>query len=139
MSERRKILIIDDERDIVHSLSIRLRAAGYEVLTATDGAAGLSMALDAMPDGILMDIRMPGMDGFAVLDGLKGRAETKAIPVIAVSANVVERVRAQALAAGACCFMGKPFQPEKLLSTVKAVIGAACPSCELPFSVGGET
>lgn len=123
MPTRPKILVIDDECDIVRSLSVRLSASGYDVLTAVNGAVGLAMALRSVPDGILLDIRMPGMDGFEVLGQLKQHPETKAIPVIAVSANVVEQVRSQALASGACRFVGKPFQASKLLSAVRDVIG----------------
>ncbi len=123
MADRPKILIIDDERDIVRSLSVRLRAAGYDVVAATDGAAGLDLAVEGEPTGILLDIRMPGMDGLAVLDELKKRGDTKAIPVFVLSANVVEQVRSRALAAGACCFLGKPFQAEKLVSTIGHVLG----------------
>jgi len=119
MPAKPKILVIDDERDIVRSLSVRLGAAGYEVLTATDGATGLELALKAVPDGVLLDIRMLGLDGFEVLGALKQCPETKAIPVIVMSANVVEQVRTQALASGACSFIEKPFQLTKLLSAVR--------------------
>lgn len=131
MREKRKILIVDDERDIIWSLSVRLRAAGYDVVTANDGVAGLNVALEAMPDGILLDSHMSGIDGIQVLERLKGREETKSIPVIVVSASVVEQARAKAMAAGACCFVEKPFQPRALLSAVREMIG----SPNLPMGV----
>jgi CheY-like chemotaxis protein len=122
MSASHKILVIDDERDIVQGLTLRLRAAGYDVLTATDGARGVGMALTAAPDAILLDIRMPGMDGLAVLSALQQHTATRHIPVIVVSANVVENVRASARAAGARWFVGKPYQGDKLLSMVAEAV-----------------
>lgn len=119
MAEQRKVLIIDDERDIIRGVAVRLRSEGYEVLTATDGATGLGLAATALPDAILLDMRMLGMDGLGVLSGLKTCAETKAIPVIVASANMAEQVRDQTLAAGAKFFIGKPFQDMKLLSLLK--------------------
>lgn len=123
MPEKQTILVIDDERELTRGLGVRLRAAGFDVLTAGDGVTGVGMASQALPDAILLDVRMPGMDGFEVLSELGKRAETHDIPVIVLSANVVEQTRSRAVALGARRFMEKPFQPEKLLSAIRTTLG----------------
>ena len=122
MPGKSAILIIDDERDIARGLSIRLQAAGYEVSTAFDGATGLESATRIRPDLIVLDLRMPGIDGFGVLDGLRKQSHTCDIPVIVVSANVVEEARARAMNLGARCFIQKPFQADRLLGTIRDVL-----------------
>lgn len=125
MAERCKVLIIDDDRDITRGLSVRFHAAGYDVLTAASGTTGLEMATESVPDSILLDIQMPGMDGFEVLRRLKQQAATRTIPVIVVSANVVDQVRTRALASGASHFASKPFQAAKLVAAVHDAIMSA--------------
>ena len=120
MSDGPKVLIIDDDRDIVRGLAVHLRAAGCEVLTARDGALGLEIAIDALPDIILLDVSMPGLDGIEVLTALRSRDATRDIPAIVLSANVVEQTRARAAAAGARRFLEKPFRFEKLMSTIQS-------------------
>ncbi len=122
MAEKRRILIVDDDREIVRGLAIRLRAAGYETLSAHDGEEGLAAAIAEHPDAIVLDIRMPRTDGLAVLAKLREREDTKAIPVVVISANVVENTRAKALELGARYFVVKPFQATTLISTIESVV-----------------
>lgn len=122
MPEKRRVLIVDDDREIVRGLTIRLRAAGHEVRCAYDGAAGLAAAIAERPGVIVLDIRMPGLDGFAVLAKLRERAETHGIPVIVLSANGVESVRARALELGARHFLVKPYQAATLLAMIESMI-----------------
>ena len=122
MAEKRRILIVDDDREIVRGLAIRLRAAGYETLSAHDGEEGLAAAIAEHPDAIVLDIRMPRTDGLAVLAKLREREDTKAIPVVVISANVVENTRAKALELGARYFVVKPFQATTLISTIESVM-----------------
>lgn len=122
MAEKRRILIVDDDREIVRGLAIRLRAAGYETLSAHDGEEGLAAAIAEHPDAIVLDIRMPRTDGLAVLAKLREREDTKAIPVVVISANVVENTRAKALELGARYFVAKPFQAATLISTIESVM-----------------
>ena len=82
MGQKKKILIVDDERDIVKALMIRLQGAGYEVVTAFDGAQGIFVAHKEKPDLILLDIRMPAGNGFSVAEKLKHSVNTLSIPVI---------------------------------------------------------
>lgn len=122
MPDKERVLIIDDESDIVRSLSVRLRAAGYEVHSAADGLAGVNVAVEFCPAVILLDVRMPKLDGFEVLKWLRARVETSGIPVIVLSANAVEDTRSRVLALGARCFIAKPFQTKKLLGTISDVV-----------------
>lgn len=123
MPERPRILIIDDEHEIAQSLSIRLEAAGYDVLSATSAVAGLELARGRPPAGILLDLRMPGMDGFGFIRSLKESDATKDIPVLVLSADVVEAARARALALGVSHFIAKPFRFEKILPKLRDLVG----------------
>ena len=89
-----KILIADDDLDISMGTSRRLQHAGYETITASDGDEGLELARAHQPDAILLDVRMPRMNGFTVLKHLASCAETKDIPVVMLSASVVDQQRA---------------------------------------------
>jgi DNA-binding response OmpR family regulator len=122
MPEAGRVLIVDDDGEIVRGLTIRMRAAGYEVLTAWDGQAGLTAAVENRPDAIILDIRMPVMDGLEVLAKLREQTVTKSIPVVVISANAVERTRAKALDLGARCFLVKPYQAGTLIAAVKSVL-----------------
>ena len=82
MGQKKKILIVDDERDIVKVLVIRLESSGYEVISAFDGAQGVFMAHKEQPDLIILDIRMPAGDGFSVAERLKRSTHTWTIPII---------------------------------------------------------
>lgn len=123
MSDRPRILIVDDDRDIVRALCIRLNAAGYDVEAAHDGLAGVAAAQSSRPDAIILDIRMPGMDGLTALARLREKKSTRNIPTIILTANVVETVRSKALGLGAYCFLKKPCDPGDLLKTVRGAIG----------------
>jgi DNA-binding response OmpR family regulator len=119
MPEQQKVLVVDDDRDLLRAISIRLRAAGYGALTAEDGAQGLALALRERPAAIILDVQMPWVDGLLVLDGLRRRAETRKIPVIVLSAAVSEATRSKVLSLGARCFLAKPYQPDALLRAVR--------------------
>ncbi|MCA9245210.1 MAG: response regulator [Phycisphaerales bacterium] len=118
MSRERHILIVDDDRELVKGLSIRLRAAGYVVTSAPDVAQGLRGATAFPPDIIILDIRMPGASGLDFLAQYRNEREGRVIPVIVLSANVVEHARDKALALGASRFMQKPYQAHELLGAV---------------------
>ncbi|HZZ27363.1 MAG TPA: response regulator [Pirellulales bacterium] len=114
-----KLLLVDDDRDIVRGLSVRLRATGYEVTTAHDGASGYEAALKTRPDAMILDMRMPGMNGLAVLSQLRQRPETRDIPVIVLSASL--RDQQLALEMGARYFLDKPCDPQTLLTALHSV------------------
>ncbi|MEK6703649.1 MAG: response regulator [Planctomycetota bacterium] len=120
MSER--VLIVDDERYIAQALTLRLKAAGYDVQWACDGAAGIAAVWEWRPQVIVLDIRMPDMDGFEVNRRLRARPEFGATPVIFLSANVQESARQAALAAGAHAFLTKPYESKDILAAIKSAL-----------------
>lgn len=114
-----KILVIDDENTLRHTISTILRFAGYEVMDAPDGNAGVELAQAYMPDLIVSDIVMPGLDGYGLLATLRENAETAAIPVIFVTALAERQAMRQGMELGADDYLVKPFAPVDLLNTVK--------------------
>jgi len=127
-SKRSHILLVDDDRDIVRALSIRLRAAGYDVTAVHDGLASVEAARSIQPDAIILDIRMPGMDGLSALAKLREKKRTRHIPTLILTANVVETVRNKAMGLGAFCFLKKPCDSGDLLKAIHAATGQTDPS-----------
>lgn len=119
-----RILVVDDDRDVALGASIRLRAAGYDVSTASDGIEGVERAVADPPDAIVLDIRMPRRDGFSVLADLRGRKETSHVPVVVLSANGLDANRTRALNLGARLFLRKPYEPERLMDALASLIPA---------------
>ena len=111
-----KILIVDDEPDVLLLLRVNLEAAGYETVLAADGETALTRIDETAPDVVLLDIMMPVMDGWGVLRVLSGR---EAAPrVVVVSARSSDRDVVRALTSGALDFVTKPFDPEDLIAIV---------------------
>ncbi|RLE02534.1 MAG: hypothetical protein DRJ11_06915 [Candidatus Aminicenantes bacterium] len=121
---RPKILIIEDESIIIKSVSYFLINAGYEVIFALSPQEGLRKAFQEQPDLILLDIVMPGLNGYQVLDQLKKEARTAKIPVIILSALSREADILEGLDRGATDYLTKPFSPEILLSKIKKVLSS---------------
>jgi len=117
-----RVLIVDDERFIAQALLIRLRAAGYDVKWAFDGASGIATAMDWHPDVVVLDIRMPDMDGFEVNRRLRANPKMASIPVIFLSANVQESSRQAALAAGARAYLTKPYESKDILAAIRGAL-----------------
>jgi len=113
------VLIVDDDRQIAEGTAVRLRAAGYDTLLAYNGADGVSAAHHRSPDAILLDIRMPIMDGMEALRELKDDPNTNRIPVVMLSASVVDQ--SAALDGGARFFIKKPFIGRELVNAVHFV------------------
>jgi DNA-binding response OmpR family regulator len=109
-----KVLIIDDEKLLVKSTCMALTHFGFEVKGALDGEEGLRAALEYKPDVILLDIMMPGMDGWQVLEKLKDNGETKRIPVVIFTAREYSNGKALGLKNGAADYVAKPFEPQEL-------------------------
>lgn len=114
-----RVLIIDDEWTIQQALQARLMAHGFEVLMACDGPSGIETARQQHPDVILLDLRMPDMDGFEVLQHLRATPEASSIPVIFLTANVQDTVKQKALSAGAAGFLPKPYEPTVVLEAIR--------------------
>jgi DNA-binding response OmpR family regulator len=122
MGQRKKILIVDDERDIVKALMIRLQGAGYDVVTAFDGAQGVFMAHKEKPDLIILDIRMPAGNGFSVAQRLKRSTHTFTIPVIFLTGSPETNAEEKARALGARFYIKKPYDPVELLDAIKRAL-----------------
>ena len=114
-----KVLIIDDEKLLVKSTCMALAHYGFEVKGILDGEEGLRTVLDYKPDVILLDIMMPGMDGWQVLEKLKENEETKHIPVVIFTAREYSNGKALAIKNGAADYVAKPFEPHELAAIVE--------------------
>lgn len=117
-----RILVVDDDHDIVHALTIRLRQAGYEVTTAHDGYEAVHSAHTYPPDLILLDIKLPSGDGFTVLERLRGSVRTAHIPVVFLTANPQTANWQRALEMGALDFIPKPYDGKELLRVIKRAL-----------------
>jgi DNA-binding response OmpR family regulator len=113
-----RILVVDDEPDLVRFVRRAFEAEGYQVLTATEGADGLRLALTEGPDLIVLDLLMPGVDGHAVLSGVLARHPSTRVLVLSAAADVEERV--SCLERGAVDFLAKPFAIRELLARVRS-------------------
>ena len=118
----KRILVIDDDRQVSLALSVRLKAAGYEVDVAGDGESGLEKLSAVAPDIVLLDMRMPGIDGVEVMRRMKQDPQLADIPVIFVSANAQETAKRAALGAGGKIFLEKPFESRALLEAIQCVL-----------------
>jgi len=119
MSVQGTILVVDDSHESLKLLTDILSTEGYQVRPADSGELALASVAASPPELILLDIRMPGMDGFEVMRRLKGRQESRDIPVIVISAATETEHRVEGLKQGAVDFVSKPFQPEELLARIQ--------------------
>ncbi|MGB2011776.1 MAG: response regulator transcription factor, partial [Akkermansiaceae bacterium] len=108
------VLVIEDEEDIADLVAFNLRRAGYHVETASDGIKGLGAAKALLPDLIVLDLMMPGMDGISLFKELKREPATRVIPVIMLTARGQTEDRIRGLEVGADDYMTKPFSPKEL-------------------------
>ena len=118
-----KILLVEDNEMNRDMLSRRLTRRGYEVVMAVDGEQGVAMATTESPALILMDMSLPGVDGWEATRQIKAAPATRAIPVIALTAHAMEGDREKALAAGVDDFDTKPVELERLLGKIEALLG----------------
>ena len=117
-----KILVAEDERDIRELIAFTLRFAGFEVELASNGAEAVEKAPDAIPDLILMDVRMPRMTGYQACEALKENPATQGIPVVFLSAKGQESEIQEGLEAGAMEYILKPFAPDELTAQVHRIL-----------------
>jgi len=117
-----RILIVEDEQDIADLVGFNLERAGYEVLKAFDGVEGTAMAKRERPDLIVLDLMLPGRDGFAVFRELRRDTRTANTPVIMLTARAQTQDRIQGLEAGADDYLTKPFSPKELILRVQAIL-----------------
>ncbi|WP_374946602.1 response regulator [Agreia sp.] len=113
-----KILIADDDPQILRALSVTLRARGYDVVTARDGAEALNAAIDQHPDLVMLDLGMPKLTGIEVVEGLRGWSQ---VPILVVSGRTDGAEKVLALDAGADDYVTKPFAIDELLARIRAL------------------
>ncbi len=115
----KRILVIEDQQDNRQILRDLLTSADFEVIEAVDGEAGLAAAAAHKPDLILMDVQLPGIDGYEATRRLKGDALLRDVPVIAVTAHALSGAEEEARAAGCDGYISKPISPRQLLAKVR--------------------
>lgn len=118
----RRLLVVDDEAKLLKAVAATLRAEGYEVTTARSGADALVSVNQTMPDLIVSDIRMPGMDGFQLARALRSNSRTKFVPIIFLTAKDERDDRIKGFRTGVDAYLTKPFDPEELLAVVANII-----------------
>lgn len=117
-----KILVIDDEPEIVQALTMRLRNRGYEVISALDGKQGARLAASELPDLIILDINMPGLSGHDVARQLQSSMRTLMIPIIFLTAQNSMENYVEAFRQGAVKYITKPFEPRELEKTIQLTL-----------------
>lgn len=120
-----RVLVVDDEADITELLTYNFRDAGYEVLTAGDGMAAVSLAQRWLPEAIVLDLNLPGLDGFAVCEMLRVLPSTRDIPILMLTAFATEQARAVGLRLGANGYLTKPFSPRDVVARVAELVSQA--------------
>jgi len=115
---KRRVLIVDDERSILAVLRIKLKVSGYDILTASNGEEAIDLVKSARPDLMLLDVIMPGMDGFEVLEKLRAFSE---LPVIVISARSENGEKALSL--GANDFLAKPLDVDEMVRKIRGLLG----------------
>ncbi len=122
-----RVLVIEDDPAISQLLRIILENHGHEVIVADDGSRGVATATRRTPDAIILDVMMPFMDGFAVLEALRDDERTATIPVMMLSAIQKEAVEERCYRMGAQMFVRKPFDPDMLLGTLQELLASPPP------------
>jgi DNA-binding response OmpR family regulator len=118
----RLLLIADDDEDILQLLSFRLERAGYEIVQARNGAEALRLAIELRPALAVLDVMMPGLTGFEVTRELRANEETRAMPIILLTAKAQPSDVSQGMAAGADDYVKKPFDARDLKDRVERLL-----------------
>ncbi|MDQ1710807.1 MAG: two-component system, OmpR family, operon response regulator KdpE [Frankiaceae bacterium] len=124
-----RVLVVDDEPQIARALGINLRARGYDVVAAQDGASALALAAKQPPDVVILDLGLPDMDGVEVIRGLRGWTT---VPIIVLSVREQQADKVDALDAGADDYVAKPFGMDELLARLRAAVRRSVPAGDDP-------
>jgi DNA-binding response OmpR family regulator len=117
-----RVLVIDDEPDVLLLCRVNLRHAGHEVLEAGDGEQGIAHALERRPDVVVLDLMLPHIDGYDVLRTLRNDDRTSSLPVLILTAKTQQEDRRRCLELGADAFITKPFTPDVLGDAVEELV-----------------
>lgn len=119
------VLVVEDSPVIQRLIDVCLRPSGFETIQRTDGPSGLAAAGEHQPDLVILDVGLPGMDGWEVLDAIRSGSETADLTVLVLTAHAQEETRQMADSSGANAFLTKPFRPTELREIVARLIGPA--------------
>ena len=126
-----RVLVVEDDEAIRIGLSKNLEFEGYDVALAADGESGLRMAVDDQPDLLILDVGLPKMDGWQVLDRIRSDMRTRNLKVLVLTAHAQEETRERADRGGADAFVTKPFRPDELRTVAESLIGAPASAARL--------
>ena len=118
----KRLLVVDDDPGLLLAVSDTLRAEGYDVATARRGADALVRVAETLPDLIISDIRMPGMDGYQLVRNLRSNARTRLVPIVFLTAKDETADRIEGFRSGVDAYITKPFEPEELVAIVAAIL-----------------
>jgi CheY-like chemotaxis protein len=122
-SVRYKVLLIDDNVSLLQALAFSLEELGnFDVVSAEDGATGLEKVIETQPNCVVIDVRMPGLDGYQLVQALRGDQETADIPLVMLTAMAQDRDRFTGLAVGADTYLTKPVKPQDLAQAIRQAI-----------------
>jgi two-component system phosphate regulon response regulator PhoB len=119
-----RVLVVDDEPDVLLLCRLNLQQRGHHLFEAPDGATALQLAQEQRPDVIVLDLMLPGIDGYEVLEALRGDEEMARIPVLVLTAKSLRADRERSHGLGASAFLTKPFLPSELCDLVETLVGA---------------
>lgn len=119
---RKRLLVVDDEPNLLRAVAASLRAGGYEVVTARNGREALLRVAESVPDLIVSDIRMPGMDGYKLARQLRASARTALVPVVFLTAKDDVADRVEGFRSGVDAYVTKPFEPDELLAVIASIL-----------------
>jgi DNA-binding NarL/FixJ family response regulator len=117
----KRLLVVDDEPNLLRAVAACLRTEGYEVTTARSGRDALASLAESIPDLIISDVRMPGMDGHTLVHRIRSSPRTALIPVIFLTAKELKKDRIEGFRTGADAYITKPFEPDELLAVITAI------------------
>jgi two-component system OmpR family response regulator len=120
---KKRILLVEDEPNILISLIFLLEHAGFDVSSETDGLAGLELILRSPPNVVVLDVMLPGLDGFEILKALRSNQNTASLPILMLTAKGQSEDRNNATKFGADKFISKPFSNAEVVSTIKKLAG----------------
>ena len=118
----KRLLVVDDEPNLLRAVAACLKAEDYEVSTARSGHEALMQLAEAVPDLIISDIRMPGMDGYKLARQLRGSPRTALVPIVFLTAKDETADRIEGFRAGIDAYLTKPFEPDELIAVVNAIL-----------------
>lgn len=121
--QERRVLLIEDEPNIIEAIRFILSRDGWRVDTHSDGKSAVDAVRDRAPDLVILDVMLPNRSGYDILNDLRGAADTKAVPVLMLTARGQKKDRELAEKLGASKFMTKPFSNGEILSTVRELVG----------------